>query len=132
MVAEKQRQHEMNHGQRLLVGQQERMGSKSFGAGLMDVSQLPISLLSAPLLCLSLTVILILSGNLSGLSTCLRLQYVFAVALAVLTNNDLCYISWTFCSSLLLSLFPSLATGSCLAGRWPGMSHSWVCEQVAV
>lgn len=87
MVAEKQRQHEMNHGQRLLVGQQQRMGSKSFGAGLMDVSQLPISLLSAPLLCLSLTVILILSGNLSGLSTCLRLQYVFAVALAVLTKQ---------------------------------------------
>lgn len=53
----------------------------------MDVSELPISPLSAPLLCLSLTEILILSGNLSGLSTCLRLQYVFATALALLTKQ---------------------------------------------
>lgn len=66
------------------------MGSKSFGAGSwMDVSELPVSLcvLPAPLLRFSPRLILISSGNLSGLGTCLRLQHVFAMALLFLTKQ---------------------------------------------
>lgn len=55
----------------------------------MDVSELSVSLcvLPAPLLRFSPRLILISSGNLSGLGTCLRLQHVFAMALLFLTKQ---------------------------------------------